>query len=235
MNFADKKIVREIKKGIGNKMGLAATQTRFLSLTARKSNIEYQGQQINQQRTVLSNKSANLYSEMLTLSVPVPPSTSEFTTVQYIFTEVDANGNITGRYQTVGFDHEKAQEGYEFAVLNTVTNNIEEPRRIQAADQKDQYTNRWKSLNGCKTTVVEVTDNAAYQDSYNQYLYKQYLYEQEMESINAKTEVIQQQDKALELQLSQLDTEQNELKTEMEALDKVLGDNVESSYKTFGG
>ena len=56
-----------------------------------------------------------------------------------------------------------------------------------------------------------------------------------MESINAKTEVIQQQDKALELQLSQLDTEQNEIKTEMEALDKVLGDNVESSYKTFGG
>ena len=37
-------------------MGLAATQTRFLQLTARKSNVEYKGQQINQQRTNLSNQ-----------------------------------------------------------------------------------------------------------------------------------------------------------------------------------
>ena len=31
-------------------MGMAASQARFLSLTARKSNIEYEGQQINEQR-----------------------------------------------------------------------------------------------------------------------------------------------------------------------------------------
>lgn len=55
-------------------MGLAASQTRFLTLTARKSNIEFQGQQINQQRTVLANQSSDLYSRMLELQVPVPPS-----------------------------------------------------------------------------------------------------------------------------------------------------------------
>ena len=32
-------------------MGMAASQARFLSLTARKTNVEYEGQQINQQRT----------------------------------------------------------------------------------------------------------------------------------------------------------------------------------------
>ena len=45
-------------------MGMAASQARFLNLTARKTNIEYEGQQINQQRTALSNESANLYNQI---------------------------------------------------------------------------------------------------------------------------------------------------------------------------
>ena len=67
-------------------MGMAASQARFLNLTARKTNIEYQGQQINQQRTVLSNESANLYNQMLVLSVPTPPNTNDYTKVEYTFT-----------------------------------------------------------------------------------------------------------------------------------------------------
>lgn len=66
-------------------MGMAASQARFLNLTARKTNIEYQGQQINQQRTELSNKSATLYNQMLTLQVPTPPNTQDFTKVSYTF------------------------------------------------------------------------------------------------------------------------------------------------------
>lgn len=57
-------------------MGLAASQARFLALTARKSNIEYQGQQINQQRTVLANKVSNTTNEMLALNPPTPPSST---------------------------------------------------------------------------------------------------------------------------------------------------------------
>ena len=45
-------------------MGMSASQARFLSLTARKNNVEFQGQQINQQRTTLSNESASYYSEL---------------------------------------------------------------------------------------------------------------------------------------------------------------------------
>ena len=37
-------------------MGLAATQARYLGLTARKTNVEFEGQQINQQRTALANQ-----------------------------------------------------------------------------------------------------------------------------------------------------------------------------------
>lgn len=36
-------------------MGMSASQARFLGLTARKTNVEYEGQQVNQQRTTLSN------------------------------------------------------------------------------------------------------------------------------------------------------------------------------------
>ena len=42
-------------------MGLAASQARFLGLTARKSNVEFQGQQINQARTALYNDVNGLY------------------------------------------------------------------------------------------------------------------------------------------------------------------------------
>ena len=39
--------------------------------------------------------------------------------------------------------------------------------------------------------------------------------------------------KKTELRLKQLDTEQNALSTEMEAVKKVIKDNVESTFKTF--
>ena len=48
-------------------MGMAASQARFLGLTARKTNTEYEGQQVNQQRTALANQSAGLFNEMLAL------------------------------------------------------------------------------------------------------------------------------------------------------------------------
>lgn len=203
-------------------MGLAATQTRFLSLTAKKSNIEYQGQQINQQRMTLSNKSAAAYSQMLSLSVPTPPSTSDFINVQYQFT--DANG-VT--YQTTSVTDS------EITATNMSNNEV---KTFNVTELKtDDKTGRYTSFNGMAFSVVETVDYDAYEDAYNQYTYEQYLYEQEMENINAQTAVIQQQDKTLELQLNQLDTEQNAIKTELEALDKIIGDNVEGSFKTFGG
>ncbi len=66
-------------------MGMAASQARYLGLSARKTNIEYEGQQINQARTALSNQSANLFNHMLTMSVPTAPSTTDYTTVQYSY------------------------------------------------------------------------------------------------------------------------------------------------------
>ena len=69
-------------------MGMAASQARFLGLTARKTNVEYEGQQVNQQRTALSNESAGLFNQMLALQVPVPPSATDYYNMRYSY-EVD--------------------------------------------------------------------------------------------------------------------------------------------------
>ncbi len=58
-------------------MGLSASQARFLQLIARKTNIEYQGQQINQKRLTLANSSAGLFEKMLSLEPPTPPSSQD--------------------------------------------------------------------------------------------------------------------------------------------------------------
>ncbi len=76
-------------------MGMAASQARFLGLTARKSNVEFEGQQINQQRTTLSNQSANYYSSLLGMSVPTPPSVDNYTKTVYTFNDGALTNTIT--------------------------------------------------------------------------------------------------------------------------------------------
>lgn len=96
----------------------------------------------------------------------------------------------------------------------------------------DGTISSWTSI---PVSAETVTDDAAYEDAYNQYEYDTYLYDQKNKEINAKTEVIQQEDKNLELKLQRLDNERTQITTEIEAVEKVINDNIESSYKTFSG
>ena len=76
-------------------MGMAASQARFLGLTARKNNVEFEGQQVNQQRTALSNQSANYYNDLLGMSVPIPPSVDDYTKTVYTFEDGALTNQIT--------------------------------------------------------------------------------------------------------------------------------------------
>ena len=76
-------------------MGMAASQARFLGLTARKTNVEFEGQQINQQRTTLSNQSANYYNQLLGMAVPVPPSVDDYTKTVYTFEDGALSNSIS--------------------------------------------------------------------------------------------------------------------------------------------
>ena len=76
-------------------MGMAASQARFLGLTARKNNVEFEGQQINQQRTALSNKSASYYTDLLGMAVPVCPAVEDYTQTVYSFDDGSLHNQIT--------------------------------------------------------------------------------------------------------------------------------------------
>lgn len=410
-------------------MGMAASQARYLALTARKTNTEYEGQQINQERTALANQSADAFNQYLALEVPTAPSTQDFTTIQYTYQDGNIEEAIeemtqlsdgssdynylvkhyhysdvfTGvRYTKInpqvrtGYDttttvtpaDKITQEGSNYSVNgHTVSTydpaNVEEKSRydilkekypelavikeedlgvytddaqvmhfldkttlgqgdvkdysidgivpayvgnnelkkyeagkdkeldlmleqirkdnpsdkivaaeniytyesmgrtyfateeelmasanssMNAANPSEYQINlntyyaeaiktkisstdrafiefdpsgRATSINFENSTAkyaIEtetVTDQAAYQDAMNQYEYNKSLYEKAVEDINAKTKIIQEEDRTLELRLKQLDTEQDALQTEMEAVAKVIEKNVESTFKTF--
>ena len=407
-------------------MGMAASQARFLGLTARKTNTEYEGQQINQQRTTLSNQSANYYNQLLGMTVPVPPSVADYTKTTYTFEDGSLSNSIStmvaqkdGKYlisytstwtndfsvvstaSTIYTRKNTAQEGqpatYDYYVgakklrqlgviddsdysykttytttgddgkqkdvtINTkydkekdqyyisddkgnrqiitpktgttpskfydgddeylktlsmdqITNMLQEEEKYKE-QLKDKYgasvngymvryvqntsTKTWSpyfvnkdvleadstvfSDNGASQSAIKtytvgsaketeeikgvtarleqdstgriisvtlnpddpatkvtyavttntVTDQAKYNDAMNQYEYDKYEYDQSIQNINAKIEVIQSEDKNLELRLKQLDTEQDAIQTEMDAVQKVIEKNTESTFKTFG-
>lgn len=84
-------------------------------------------------------------------------------------------------------------------------------------------------------TAETVTDQDAYEEAFNDYEYEKNVYDKKQQEINAKTSIVQQQDKNLELKLTRLDNERNAVNTEIEAVKKVVSDNIEKSYKTFSG
>ena len=371
-------------KGSSTAMGMAASQARFLGLTARKNNVEFEGQQINQQRTTLSNQSANYYNNLLGMSVPVPPSVDDYTktvytfqdgaltnqvtamisqpngqyTVSYLrtwtddFSVVGAATSIVNRQGTtpdnyvykVGSDVlYKMATRQEDAINKMSENELAKLRpdddywKSLSSDQQksllreeneyitllnDKYgtnsaymvryvqnttTGEWspyfykksdldnaivdddngntqsnincytigsetkteevKARKGCEIekdssgryinitipteydkdgnpvaeskvtyalTTETATDQAAYEDAMNQYQYDKYEYDQAIQEINAKIEIVQAQDKDLELRLKQLDTEQRAISTEIDAVSQVIQKNTESSFKTFG-
>lgn len=432
-------------------MGLSASQARLLSLTARQSNLEFEGQQINQQRTTLSNQSSNYYNTLLEMDVPVPPSSDDYTKIVYTFMiggneatvkealpENQVNGtatytvSYTTQLSTIGIKENSAyktsascsKEPKNIVPANTTTydegtsyylsamNRLDASSSVTAADEqyifleelpdntagvvvmgqngyrvdvdkykamskedkklckiyvkadkeddvakqkyalsytkipnanafnyykdnnnyiykedtagtgKDVYT--YKSSNGSAFTTVDPqyhdsfinaglnmddyyqyettsgfrfvkredvegnlnnqsvtvktsavgtinitskntmtnasiefdssgristitdeegntytttatteTDNDAYNDAYNQYEYNQYIYDQKQQEINASIEILQAQDKSLELRLSTLDTQHTAIQTELEAVKKVMSKNIDNSFKTF--
>ena len=100
-------------------MGMAASQARYLALVARKSNCEYEGQQINQARTALSNQSANLFNQMLGLQVPIPPSTQDFTKTQYSFKDGENSSTISSWQQLA-----TPEEDYNYVVTHHYYTNV---------------------------------------------------------------------------------------------------------------
>lgn len=357
-------------------MGMAASQARYLQITARKINTEYEGQQINQQRTMLANESAGLFAQLMALQVPTAPSTTNYTTTQYTFSDGANQYTITDINALDGDPNYNAQityyhtEDIDTGILETrsdlgirpssvgppvagpfwLTDGVQDKVKLlnvpAEADDAEAYqadlaavqqicddnptshiaqdalwaptdpgyvpanagkvnparltTNIYKYKNtgngknyyiagqdviaaatntpGTPTTLnfgyeaniptkiftydkdaylqttdsgrysdvtlegytktfpltaTTTTDTAAYEDAMNEYQYQQNVYDKAVSDINAKTEIIEQEDKTLELKLARLDTEQQALQTELDAVKKVIDKNIEETFKTF--
>ena len=112
--------------------------------------------------------------------------------------------------------------------LNGRISEIKIPTKRDASGNPLEYST-------VKLNAATETDEKAYQDAYNEYVYKQAKYDKQQQEINAKTKIIQEEDRTLELRLRRLDTERQQITTEMDALEKVIKDNIDKSYKTFSG
>ena len=134
---------------------------------------------------------------------------------------------------------------YDYSANGTYTSTVKEEDCMLTFDTSGRiteiklprYDENGKKV-GYKAIPLEastVTDEKAYQDAYNKYEYAQYEYDKAQQEINAKTEIIQQEDRNLELKLQRLDNERTQITTEIEAVEKVIQENIESSYKTFSG
>ena len=152
------------------------------------------------------------------------------------FTSFD---DLTGCYaQGSGINHIDGQPKLAYYNATYVETKIEETEKaLLETDETGRFTSvRFEDDTITYTLNMEtITDEVAYQDAMNQYYYENAKYDKMVQDINAKTSIIQQEDQQLELRLKQLDTEQSALSTEMEAVKKVVDDNVENSFKTFGG
>lgn len=141
-------------------------------------------------------------------------------------------------YQTNSYHNNYIDGQYKMPYYNATYVNTKIEQTAKALMETDG-NGRFKSVRFDNNSIVynlnteTITDEAAYQDAMNRYVYEKEKYEKTIADINAKTSIIQKEDRTLELRLKQLDTEQNALKTEMDAVKKVIKDNVESTFKTF--
>lgn len=123
-------------------MGMAASQARYLALTARKTNTEWEGQQINQARTALANQSANLFNRLLDLKVPNPPKTTDYTEIQYSYSD-GQNESVIDSWQQLSNadpDYNYIVKHYYYADIFTGGQKLLQDPQVQLGDVLKEIT-----------------------------------------------------------------------------------------------
>ncbi len=122
-------------------MGMAASQARYLGITARKINVEYEGQQVNQQRTALANESAGLFRRLLSLNSPTPPTQSEYYTDVYQYSDAaTSDGKVTISSIT-------PNEGTDPQTYTVITKYNEDVPQYNVSSNQSVYVNSTSSGN----------------------------------------------------------------------------------------
>lgn len=153
-------------------MGMAASQARYLGLTARKTNVEYEGQQVNQARTALANQSANTFNDLLALEVPTAPSTQDYTKLKYTYTEgtvgeeissmTELQNDIDGyNYLVTHFHFADVYRGVQNKLANPqVTEDDVATKDVISRDDIDTVEKPTYTVNGFETTTYDPANGA---------------------------------------------------------------------------
>jgi len=229
-------------------MGMAASQARYLQLTARRSDIEYQAQQITQARMTLSNSMedlANVYNEKLSNKrlYFVPQSDTwnsngnlpllsysaivgDVTTGGMGMRLTDALGNIVVTAMPETLDEGKTKSDY------IVDTDVNDPAYLDQALRNGQYFLSAPVLKDGNTDPVWQTTNWQTSPYIQDNLYTDDD-AQATSEYESKLSVVQRQDKMLEIDLKNLDSERTAIETEMDSVKKVI-DKATEVFKTFG-
>lgn len=193
-------------------MGLAASQGRMLTLTGRKSDLEYRAQIISNRRMMLAMQTSQLagnYSNALSnrkmevkvdgKNVALSVANLSLVNMKPVFTDGTAVPN--------NMASEAIEEGLRNGVITM--NYINKP-----ADAKTNDVD-WKT-----STIIEdklfTEDDAAANAEY------EYLSAQ-----------LQAEDKRMELEMKNIETQHKAVETEFESVKKIVDKNIEMSFKAF--
>lgn len=243
-------------------MGLSASQARFLQLTARRSNLEYQAQQISQERLRLSSnleEAATEYQEKI----------SNYT-MQFSFNNGEGTRSVNLSYKNYLLYMNQQEEGLitsqdkYYLVSSTgkkivVSSEDEIDTMIKNDTTKTLTTDDFIVTDGLDDTSLfqsNIESGAFYFATYTKdettgtYSFNtkswetlgsgaisQVLDTSDDAAAEAKYEAtqirLQKLDKSLEVELDQIEKERTAVDTEIDSVKKTIENNVEQSFNIF--
>ncbi len=224
-------------------MGMSASQARYLCLTARKNNVEFQIQQLTQQKLML----ANLLDDEATLW-------SDGMNIQHLYYSSDGSGgSVTSdlprlTYSIVTSTGDmgmglKVRDSYGREVVPELPEVLPEGKTVADyavepyCNQADYFENNIKTGNWSIQSYDEQGNLVDMSIEGSPFIYQgvdSADYAVANAEYDRKVESLERIDKKFDTQIQQLSTEQKAIETEMDSVKKVIDKNIEETFKTFG-
>ena len=187
-------------------MGISANQARLMTLTARQHDLELRAQQISAQKMVLSLQSQQWATDYSSaLNNYTILKTAEDSWKGAGYYKIDEKGNVSYSKDPVANDDE-----YRYY-------SSDQDASLLASDVA--------SLLGLSLSDDKYNQNIEYNENYLNKVKATY---------DAKTSSVSSQEKLLDLELTQINTEHSAVKTEYDSVKSLVSDNVDKSFNVFG-
>ena len=209
-------------------MGMASSQARLLSITARMNDVEFKSQSIANTKIRLADESeavSKAYTEALgkTQLMYTSWASGQAQTIKLNATNLSTYGyrlvNANGDPVTVSNDdsydlYEMIESGEFFLQKDSAYTTI---NYVPSGIDSDNWGD--VSVSGDNQLALGSVDNVDLAKAEADY--------------NAATARINRKEKLLDNELKALDTEHNALKTEQDAIKQLVGNNVEKTFNIF--